>query len=168
MVDSDSDLQGDRPRTLKPHHVWITRRRWDIYWLPVILTAVTLAIVAPRQFWPEPRRTRLAAAAMVSIPWLYFRIRWPREGRAVPTLDREPKTKPMLVWCALMLLLVMVGWISLDLLGQFPTVGQLWSVRQVLVVAGFMVAWSAITLVGGLWIERRFKKPAVPVNHLNE
>lgn len=156
MTSWEPELAGDRP-PLKPGHVWLTRRRWDAYFLAAFVAVVVGGIVT---WWFTADLQKIGAGLLPLVPlWLTIRWGWPREGSAVRTAESTPGMVPLLKWLAV--------WGSVGLLGILPLgiwvplesegVPLTWS--QALILIGYLVAWFAGLLLGVHRIEARFKKP---------
>ncbi|MEO6810740.1 MAG: hypothetical protein ABI353_16620 [Isosphaeraceae bacterium] len=154
MTGFEPELAGDRP-AIKPGHIWITRRRWDAYFLVGVLAAGVCGLP-----WLIDPRPALSGALVLAALWLFIRWGWPREGLAVRSARKTPGMVPLLIWLTFWGIIGMGG--SLLFVGEIPMpedAGQTWTLKQWLSFAAFIVPWFAGLLLGVHRIERRFKKP---------
>lgn len=69
------------------HKVLLTRRRWDLYMVPLLLGALAVGFV--RVYQTGQLRYALTPIAVVPF-WFMLRIRTPREGMRVSTIRSTP------------------------------------------------------------------------------
>jgi hypothetical protein len=143
----------------KPGHVWITRRRWDAYFLAAAAVAAVIGTLAfQSSMWIGIRAIGgLASFAMI---WAIVRWSWPRRGTAVPTLSATSGTIPILWWLATWgLLLGLGGGALLHVLVPMPVQAESWDMRSAIIWAGLAMGWFVGLLVGRSRIERHYRKP---------
>ena len=145
---------GERP-TPKPGHVWITRRRWDLYFLVGMLPALAISL---GEWWVLRDRRFLGQIVPMLALWMFTRWQWPRQGAAVRTLRGTPGQIPLMKWLGAWGLVGIVLIVGLDRARFFPPEGLSYSRGQAAVVILSMVAWVAGLLVGVDRLERRFGK----------
>jgi hypothetical protein len=73
MKDEPSLSDGEN-RALKPGQVLLTRRRWDAYFLPPIVTVTLISVLA---FWFSSNTATLKAPGPLISLWILFRWLWP-------------------------------------------------------------------------------------------
>ena len=132
-------------------HIVITRRRWDYYFLPMLLCAGVIGIVTAS--YTQQLRP-LGAPFAVILLWFMVRLRTPKEGMEVRTIRGTPGMIPMLIWLSCMLSLVVVLF-ALDyaISGQGFHDPMKWYHG-----VGFVI-FMAVTFGGVTVIERRWIRP---------
>jgi hypothetical protein len=152
----------------KPGHVWITRRRWDAYFLAAAPVAVIIGVLTLR-YSTRGGAMAMGGLAQFAMTWALIRWSWPRGGRSARTLSGTPGTIPLLWWLATWgLLLGLGGGALLHRFVPIPEEGGSWDIGSSIIWAGFAMGWFAGLLVGGSHIERRYRKPPPCDNRLLE
>jgi hypothetical protein len=157
MNDEPSLSEGEH-RMPKPGQVWITRRRWNAYFLAASPVALTGALV----FWFSSKTSIIAGLVPFAVLWAIVRWSWPREGAAVWNLSATP-SMVLLVWWILTwgLLISLGGGFFHDVLVPLPEKGQSWNMPSAMIWVGFTFCWFAGLLIGVSRIERNsWKLPA--------
>jgi hypothetical protein len=163
----DPSLSDSEDAALKPGHVWITRRRWDAYFLSAALViALSKALMVPS----TGKTTIIATFVPLAAMWAFIRWSWPRGGAAEPTLSANPAVIPLLWWLTTWGLLIGVGGIILlDVIVPLPEKEWSWDVRSAILWTGFAICWFAGLLIGAALIERRYsRKPSASDGRLLE
>jgi hypothetical protein len=146
----------------KPGHVWITRRRWDAYFLAA---ALVIAVVGPLVFWSTSRATVAAGLVPLAALWALVRWSWPRDGTAVRRISAYPGIIPFLCWLLGWGVLIGVGGgILLNENLPLPEKGESWNARSAIVWAGFAIGWFSGLLIGCARIEREHPRKALASN----
>lgn len=70
-----------------PHKVTLTRRKWDLYMLPLL---AGVAVIGSLRVW-QTGQLQFALAPLAVIPlWLMLRLQTPRDGLRVTTIRSTP------------------------------------------------------------------------------
>jgi hypothetical protein len=131
----DDERQGNQPPG--PEQVVLTRRRWDWYFVPLIVLSVVIGVVGGLKL-EQPRM--LIAPVMPIGLWLFLRFSTPKRGLASRRLGNEPARR----------FLVFLGmWSGVGVAGcaVVMAVGEWMQHLQSVATIGFLVLWVA----GLLW-----------------
>jgi hypothetical protein len=87
--------------------VTLTRRRWDWYFIPLILLSAVFGIVA---WWKFQLPRMLAAPLLPTALWLFLRFGTPKQGMVARRISADPEHKR---WLVFLLSWFCVGMVSL-------------------------------------------------------
>jgi hypothetical protein len=136
----------------KPGRVWISRRRWDAYFLAAALVNV---VIGPLVFWSTSWTTVAGGLLPLAALWALVRWSWPQKGTAVRRIAAYPGVISLLCWLLGWGVLIGVGGgILLDENLPLPEKGESWKARSAIVWAGFAICWFSWLRMGCARIER--------------
>jgi hypothetical protein len=143
---------------LQPGHVWVTRRRWDWFFLPGI--ALSLIVWAWVSWYPGTDRwwAGLLFVDCLVVFWLMFRLSCPQRGEQVVTISGQPGTVPLLRWVIGWSAVAMVGNVLYSVWFHYPQDNEELLQFPGLLLVGGMAAWFVVLLTGNHLIERRAKR----------
>jgi hypothetical protein len=146
------DLGAPKPTAIDPQtEALLTRRRWDLYFLPATLVAAVLGAcvaVTTGEMWT------LIVPVQVALIWLFTRCSTPPEGMRARQMSADPEFVWLICWQVLMLVLLLAS-MAADCYVNGRSFGAPLEAYQAVYLGPIMTAFVVGTVIFGRRVNRR-------------